>query len=323
MNDRLNRTLLLLLLMLSQLVWAASNEDQRGSSDHPLVDRYPGSYINRYTYTEYDLYELPTGPTASKKERPPIKELEGGITTIIYRAPKTLSTLQIFRNYEKAFADAGYKPLYSCTVANCGEYFPRQWVKGTTREGQYNGIDVYNMSPKSDYRFWTGVLRKDGKEFYTTLLVRKNSAVVDYLIEVLEVAALETGKVGINLDSLGNDLEMTGKAVLEGIYFDTGKATLKAESGATLAVIAQYLKREGSAKVFVVGHTDYTGGYDLNVDLSKRRAAAVIVALGERGVATSRMTDVGVGPVAPAASNADESGRSTNRRVELVLRNSD
>ena len=55
--------------------------------------------------------------------------------------------------------------------------------------------------------------------------------------------------------------------------------------------------------------------------LSQERALAVVAALVEQeGIAAERLTGVGVGPLAPHASNANEDGRAANRRVELVAR---
>jgi outer membrane protein OmpA-like peptidoglycan-associated protein len=69
----------------------------------------------------------------------------------------------------------------------------------------------------------------------------------------------------------------------------------------------------------VVGHTDNIGALDYNIDLSRRRAEAVVVALtSQHGVARDRLRPSGVGPLAPAATNATEGGRALNRRVELV-----
>ncbi len=71
----------------------------------------------------------------------------------------------------------------------------------------------------------------------------------------------------------------------------------------------------------MVGHTDMTGGYDYNMDLSRRRAAAVVAALtGRFGVAAARLQPAGVGPLSPVADNTTDEGRSLNRRVELVQR---
>ena len=72
-------------------------------------------------------------------------------------------------------------------------------------------------------------------------------------------------------------------------------------------------------KLYVVGHTDNAGSLAQNVDLSKRRAQAVVTALTTRHqVAPARLHADGVGPLAPVAGNDDEAGRAKNRRVELV-----
>ncbi len=69
----------------------------------------------------------------------------------------------------------------------------------------------------------------------------------------------------------------------------------------------------------VVGHADHVGGYDYNLGLSQRRAAAVVQELaGKHGVAAMRLKPAGTGPLAPVAPNETEAGRAKNRRVELV-----
>ena len=94
---------------------------------------------------------------------------------------------------------------------------------------------------------------------------------------------------------------------------------MKAESDPTLAEIAKLLAADPKLKLLVIGHTDNAGGFDYNLELSQRRASAVVHALGERYRAdASRLRTGGVGMMAPVASNDDEAGRAKNRRVELV-----
>uniref|UniRef100_UPI00261CDF2E OmpA family protein n=1 Tax=Dokdonella sp. TaxID=2291710 RepID=UPI00261CDF2E len=66
-------------------------------------------------------------------------------------------------------------------------------------------------------------------------------------------------------------------------------------------------------------HTDNAGGAAHNLDLSKRRADAVVDALtSKRGIAADRLLAQGMGSASPVASNDSEAGRAKNRRVELV-----
>lgn len=114
-------------------------------------------------------------------------------------------------------------------------------------------------------------------------------------------------------------LTQNGHMVVNGILFDTAKADLKPESKAALEQVSKMFKQDPKLKVYVVGHTDNVGGLASNIDLSKRRSAAVVQALiNQYGIAPDRLAPYGDGPYAPVASNDTEDGRSLNRRVELV-----
>lgn len=119
--------------------------------------------------------------------------------------------------------------------------------------------------------------------------------------------------------ALSNGLVSSGHTVISGIYFDTGKAEVKPESKAALEQVSKLLKQDAKLKVYVVGHTDNVGGLASNMDLSKRRAAAVVQALtAQYGISAEQLAPFGAGPYAPLASNDSEDGRALNRRVELV-----
>jgi OmpA-OmpF porin, OOP family len=106
--------------------------------------------------------------------------------------------------------------------------------------------------------------------------------------------------------------------ILEGVTFETGKATLTPESQTILNGVAESLVANEEIKVQVAGHTDNTGGRALNQRLSRSRAESVRQYLIERGVAADRLTAAGFGPDKPVASNRTAEGRQQNRRVELT-----
>lgn len=119
--------------------------------------------------------------------------------------------------------------------------------------------------------------------------------------------------------AMASGLSNSGHSVVSGIQFDTGKADVKPESAAALQEVAKLLKQDPKLKVYVVGHTDNVGALAGNLDLSKRRAAAIVQELTAKyGITADRMAAFGNGPYAPLASNDAEDGRALNRRVELV-----
>ncbi len=139
------------------------------------------------------------------------------------------------------------------------------------------------------------------------------------VVDILEAKEREKKMVTVDAGAMAKAIESSGRVALYGIYFDFNKADLKPESNATLQEMAELLKETPSRKLLVVGHTDNVGTFAFNMDLSQRRAAAVVAALTTRfGIAKERLTPVGVSFASPVASNGDEAGRAKNRRVELV-----
>jgi OOP family OmpA-OmpF porin len=128
-----------------------------------------------------------------------------------------------------------------------------------------------------------------------------------------------TQDVVANAAELSASLTTSGHSVVNGILFDTGKAEVKPESAAALQEVVKLLQQDPKLRIYVVGHTDNVGALAANLELSKRRAAAVVQVLtAQFGVAAARLEPFGAGPCAPIASNETEDGRSSNRRVEIV-----
>lgn len=110
------------------------------------------------------------------------------------------------------------------------------------------------------------------------------------------------------------------KIALDNVQFKTGTSVLSASSRETLDKVAKTLKENPHLKFEIAGHTDSSGSYQANVDLSESRAQAVRQYLVDSGVGAERLTAHGYGPDKPVASNDTRSGRSANRRVELMLK---
>jgi len=119
--------------------------------------------------------------------------------------------------------------------------------------------------------------------------------------------------------TIETQLAANGKAEIYGIYFDFASDRIKEESEPVLTEIATALTDNPAWSLSVNGHTDSIGGDAANLDLSKRRAAAVRQTLVTHyKVTASRLTTEGVGASRPKDTNATLEGRARNRRVELI-----
>ncbi len=107
--------------------------------------------------------------------------------------------------------------------------------------------------------------------------------------------------------------------VLEGIYFDVDKDTIKPKSKATLDRALEVLNQFNTTRWRIAGHTDSDGNREHNLDLSLRRAGAVRQYLIDRGIDGSRLTAQGYGPDEPIDSNETKKGKARNRRIEFKL----
>jgi len=107
------------------------------------------------------------------------------------------------------------------------------------------------------------------------------------------------------------------------IQFRTNSARLSPESLAVMREISRALQDPAltSAKFYINGHTDSVGNDAHNLDLSKRRAQAVLATLIELGLRDrSRFEARGFGERVALAPNDTKDGRAKNRRVELEMR---
>ena len=107
---------------------------------------------------------------------------------------------------------------------------------------------------------------------------------------------------------------------LDNVQFKTGTSVLSSASRSVLDDVSAVLLENDHLQFEVSGHTDNTGNYQNNVNLSANRANSVKQYLVDKGVDSSRLSAHGYGPDKPVASNDTSNGREMNRRVELVLK---
>ncbi|MEM9458199.1 MAG: OmpA family protein [Myxococcota bacterium] len=107
--------------------------------------------------------------------------------------------------------------------------------------------------------------------------------------------------------------------VIKGIYFDTGKATIRKKSMPVLKNALKVLQEFPELRLEVSGHTDDRGSDDANLELSQRRADAVRDYFVDAGLDAKRFQTRGAGETEPIESNKTKKGRAKNRRIEFKL----
>ncbi len=126
-------------------------------------------------------------------------------------------------------------------------------------------------------------------------------------------------KLAVGAPDTRNKLITEGKFVTRGILFDINSDKIKPESYGAIKDIATVLKENTDVKVKIVGHTDSDGDDNSNLELSKRRAAAIKTALSKDfGIDASRLQTDGMGETQPVDKNNTPEGKANNRRVEFI-----
>jgi len=308
-------------------------KDIPGAKDIPGLPRYEGSVIIGHEIGKYDISQMPLGKWNGKHNKwAHSVRLEGRRTRVLYLAPKERSSLEVMRNYQNGLKALGYEILFECAGQACGENVESFYgddsagckLKGN--EMQRNAFSPYSVKDP----YLTVAKLAKGKETSHVLVFcafQDNYAEaaagqrVAVFVEEILPTTMEEKMVVLASDELDKRMQADGKAAIYGIYFDVDKVDIKPESRPQLEQMAALLKNRNTLQVFVVGHTDNTGSFDHNWKLSQQRADAVVASLVRNfGIAAQRLTAKGVAGLAPVTTNASESGRAKNRRVEMVLR---
>lgn len=299
-------------------VTKAPRKDEGGSKDHPLISRYPGSYIEDYQQVDYEKYRIPVGVVDKNTNKIPTLDVTGDLTKITY-VIENVSTLKIYHNYLSALVKEGFETVFSCQSKECSDNYKDRIVRKELQKlGDMLAVkQIYNYMHQPRYQVMKSSV--EGQTTYVAFFIGNYNGDSRVQLVVMRTEPLLTGLIETNSDKVLEQLKQKGKASIYGVLFDYDKAVIKPESKQSLDVIEQVLNKNKSLSLYVVGHTDDKGSAEYNLNLSKRRADAVVKALiTNYGVAEQRLIPQGVGPYSPVATNKNELGRELNRRVELV-----
>ena len=147
-------------------------------------------------------------------------------------------------------------------------------------------------------------------------LDRDNDGVPDYLDKCPDVAGIAANK---GCPEIKAATKKIFAHALQGIQFESGKDVIKKSSNSILNEVVKVMNENPSYNLDINGHTDSKGAATMNLDLSQRRAEAVMNYLTKQGVEASRLKATGYGQTIPVATNSTAVGRALNRRVEFKV----
>jgi tetratricopeptide (TPR) repeat protein len=139
-----------------------------------------------------------------------------------------------------------------------------------------------------------------------------------YFLDILDLLG-QSGEEKVVQDFYLQKIEVGAKVVLDHIYFQTGKAVLRAESNEALDQVVRFLENNPDMKLEISGHTDNTGSLRINQKLSRERARSVVTYLVGKGVSEAMLVYEGYADTEPVAPNDTPEGREKNRRVEFKV----
>lgn len=297
-----------------------------GGGEVVKTNLYDGKWLKyvgeKYIWTD-DLLKLPENYTV-EFDIVPIKGEEGSMAGWEFRLMQAINA--------KAW-DGGAVPG-KAGFAFGYEYYGRPYYRAYDNELDGNFWDMKGDSENKDFwekenqkyhiAIWVQKTRirvyaANGKMFDLPKAIPDSKTKFDRIRFDAGAAMISNVRIAVGAPDMRSKLITEGKLVSYGIYFDVNKADVKPESYGTLKEIVQVLKDNPDVRVKITGHTDSDGDDASNLDLSKRRGAAVKDALvKDFGIDASRLESDGAGETQPIAKNDTPANKALNRRVEFV-----
>lgn len=267
---------------------------------------------------DYESHIVPVG--VLDEGHLPIEKIKGPIIRRAWQSSDVSITLdQLMELLLQKLTDAGYRVLLDCNDEICGGFDFRFSVDILPAPHVFVNLSNFRYATlKAEAQFKTILISK--LEDVLSLQINEVAKGID--IKRAFFRHGKSDKVRFKNDDITDALKTGGYAVLTDLEYESGSAKLGSGPFQSLFELARYLKLNKLAKIILVGHTDNVGSLSANINLSKRRANAVVQRLiAKYEIDANRLSGEGVGFLTPIASNRTAEGREFNRRVEVILLN--
>lgn len=276
-----------------------------------IISIYEGSEVVFDDNIGFDEHHILSNDTL-------VEVIEGKIRRQFCLAPEGRSPYEIIKNYEKAISSKGGEIIHLTREADNWRQNNR-FIRDLFTKERISRLNHYGYMklPGSAKDYITGKISTAEVDFFIAVAATRADDKVYFTLVTVEAEPMDMDMV--TLDAINDGIAQKGRIAIYDIYFDTGKSEVKEESSRALDVIASYLKQNKDKKYLVVGHTDNTGSFDKNIELSQHRAQAVAdILTTEYEISEEQLLPYGIGSTSPVFSNTKEEGKARNRRVEIV-----
>ena len=266
--------------------------------------------------SEFAVYNVPIGPYSEGSLLS--KNITGPITKTAWRAKNTAVTSdQAIQPLIDAMRHLGFKIIFDCRVKSYGGFDFRHAIETLPAPALFVSLD--------DFRFTT---MQKGQNFLTILssrLADNLSLQVITTKKILQDVIKKTNQKtsltpSLDTRSVTQRLKEQGYAILNDLEFTTGSSELASKSYQSLKALSEFLNTFPDTTIVLVGHTDNSGTFSTNLNLSTQRADAVLQRLvNAYKINPKQVSAKGVGYLAPRESNMTKIGQEMNRRVEVVI----
>ena len=276
----------------------------------PLL-KQQGAYLPQEFTLEYDFYYWKSGSQVKGNDGIGLNDLKVRLYTTTNRNDPNTDDGNVRFELVHGVCDTGDHSYYNMgRPTNFNYTFKQGWnhvafsFNKRALKVYFNGNRVVNLPNVKQPTWFAFQVPFD----YHNLTFIRNVVLAKGAVELYDRNASDIDKA----------IAETGKFVTNNILFETGKATLKAESMTEIEKVADYMKKNPRVRFEVQGHTDNQGSDKINDPLSQQRAEAVVKALADLGVDDFNLKAMGKGSHEPVADNKTEEGRAKNRRVEFI-----
>lgn len=308
----------------------------RAAHDHALLPMMPSLNLYDYDEKDYDEYTIPMGPIVNG-EASDVQKLEGKVTKILYRAPKTKSVLEIGRYYESLLKSRGFTVIFTGSGPSLGNwdhvFFTHVGALGNNGEQQRAFVAKLASGPATAYA--NIYISKSGDEAAIEVDVIQVGGTLDAAVPAPAAAPAAAPAVAAPVAAPApapvavapappaflKQLVMKGRTIAKGIEFKEGSDELKETSEPVVAAIGNFLRQNHGIKLNVVCYTDSVGTPEYCKQLSEGRATTVVNTLVMmHGIESYRLSSKGMGWVSQADANQPGMSEAAyGNRIELVV----